>query len=140
MSDLSTKLENLFIENTTIDDKNQVIIKDGEKIWEDNLPISKEDVEKLSSYRNTFSAAYTKAVGGKVIEHMKSDDKIGHLSCELITPDVDFGFDFARPTAVGSAKLSKGDVRASIGARVTVKGLDSTEEVTDALADMWDFE
>lgn len=99
--------------------------------------VTDEQLAIISDVQTASSAAISKQVGSAMINVFKEDDTVNQLAFSVRTPIAEFGIDMARPDKDSEGNTSKEMYRASIGSRVTVRGLDSTNEVIDELADMW---
>ena len=135
-ADLSTKLA----ENITIDDQNKVVLKDGGKIWAEHLPdgVTVDQINALSDYRGKFTQAIATSVGKAVVEHAKTHDDVAHMEFLLETPDVDFGFGFARPETKGGKKPSPELIEAGLTAYNRVRAVDTMADTMKELAALWD--
>lgn len=135
-ADLEAKLTG----KVTISDQNKIELQDGGQIWTDNLPadITVSQVKALSEYRNNFTQALSKVVGNVAIPHAKANADVAHLEYSLETPDVDFGFQFARPEVKKGGKVTTELVAAGITSFNRVKSSDAMATVVSELAALWD--
>lgn len=108
-------------------------------IWEKFLPktVTKEAVNDLNEYRKDLGLATSNVFGRKIVEHAMANDDIGQMECRVETPDVDFGFSYARPTA---KKLTRQHHRNSITSYTKVARHSLEIENRNALADLWSLE
>lgn len=98
--------------------------------------VNDEQLVKLHTAIAESSAAVTQHVGSAIITHLKENADISLLDFRLDSGLVDIGVSVARPTATDKA-LNKEHVKSGIGSYVSFKGLDSTHEVIEELADAW---
>lgn len=137
--DLLKQLESALSTNVSITDKNVVTVKDIAATWETHCPVAKEEVTKLHDFRSQFAAAYHGTVGKAIVEHVKANPDVETVSHKFDSGDVEFGFDFTRPTSPDGVKLTKAAVRSTMAARVTVTGLKASDKAVTKLVDIWDF-
>lgn len=138
-----TRIETLsatLAANVSVNDQNQVVLKDGGKIWADNLPegVTSDIVKSLSAYRQDFTVAYGDVIGAAIVQHAKAHDDVANLEHLLETDDVDFGAGFARPVVKKGQKLTPELVEAGITIYNRVKCNESVAGVAKKLAGLWE--
>jgi len=123
--------------NAIISDKNVVSVENESAIKDAmlNTGVSEEQLESLSSIVADSSAALTSLVGESMMNHLKANEDVNNLSFGLTAPLASFGIDIARP----EGEVTRQIVRDNIGSRVVFRGLDSTSDVADELAAIWDI-
>lgn len=139
--------------NTLIDQLNH----DGKKVWAENLPISKEDVDKLVEYRHDFERAFEivakEALHEAVNSQADKKDVPTNAFHQLRTDDVDYNAYYSAPSSqmgemvIAASKgedytfpePSKEQVDNNTSTAMTVPSLNSVSEVTEALMKHWDM-
>ena len=124
----------------SVNDQNQVTLKDGGKIWTENLPegVTTDIVKSLASYRQDFTTAYGDAVGAAIVQYAKAHEDVANLEHTLETDDVDFGAGFARPVVKKNQKVTPELVEAGITIYNRVKCNESVAGVAKKLAGLWE--
>ncbi|AQT28115.1 hypothetical protein pVa21_174 [Vibrio phage pVa-21] len=100
--------------------------------------VTDEQLDILASVISDGSAAVTAKLGDPMIRRIQDNEDLANLDFDLDTPIVQLGLSVSRPTKEDGKELTREQYRANIGARVTVRGLDSTNAVADELASMWE--
>ena len=138
-----TRIETLTTALTaavSVNEQNQVMLKDGGKIWADHLPegVTTDIVKSLSSYRQDFTTAYGDVVGTAIVQHAKANADVANLEHMLETDDVDFGAGFARPVVKKNQKLTPELIESGITVYNRVKCNESVAGVAKKLAGLWE--
>lgn len=107
-------------------------------VMKERAKVTDEQLATLASVITDGSAAVTAKLGDSMIRRMHENEDLANLDFDLDTPIVQLGLSISRPTKEDGVAITREQYRANIGARVTVRSLDSTNEVADELADMWD--
>lgn len=100
--------------------------------------VTDEQLDILANVVRDGSAAVTAKLGDPMIRRLHENEDLANLDFDLDTPIVQLGLSVSRPTQEDGKAITREQRRANIGARVTVRGLDSTNDVADELSDMWE--
>lgn len=107
------------------------------EVMKERANVTDEQLDILAGVITDGSAAVLAKVGNPMIRHMHEHEDLANLDFELDTPIVKLGASIARPSKEDGKEITREQYRANIGARVTVRNLDSTNDVADELVDMW---
>lgn len=125
-----------------VNQDNMVEIKNGDviqKVYDEN-GFDKDRLSLLRDINGEVSKRLTDVAGKAMTTHLQAEgnEDIEGLSFEHELPHADFGVAITRPAKKKGNKLERDEVKANIASYVKSKGLDSTNEVRDELASMWD--
>lgn len=119
-------------------DTHEVIVDDfSANVWEKYLPdnITTDIVNDLNTYRKDLCVATTDVFGRMITDHAIANDDLGKMDVRVESPDIDFGFSYARPSV---DKPTARHHRNAINSYAAIRH-DSLElEVLDGLASLWD--
>lgn len=139
MSKLSTQAQTIFdnLGEVKVDDELTTTVTNPNAVKEAMLAtgISEDQLTSLADVISDSSAAVSAKIGPVMLAHFKEHADVANLDYELEAPLVSLGLSMSRPDG---DKPSRKDFRAGIGARVTVRGLNSVEAVVEDLAEAWE--